>query len=776
MEASGVPPSRAALPLVLKACARLQDVELGRKIHSDISSSNLIGDVRVRTALIDFYCKCGFMDDARGLFEEMIDRDLVSWNVMICGYTGNSQYKDAISLFSRMQRVGLNPNSVTLVSLLSACAELSQLRLGQEIHCYCLRNGFFDLEAHVGTSLIGFYVRFDVGYSPSVFDMMTVKNIVSWNAAIYAYFHKGDVDAALKLFVRMLDDVVAPDSVTLLAVLQSCAEFGCLELGKQVHQLAIKYGFSSDNFVGNALINMYGKCGCSESAYEVLEKMLKRDPASWNAMLSAYKNCMCCDRAYDLFKRMLMEDIEENTITLATVLSICAQCGDFEKGKQLHAYVVKIRKDRDFTIESALLSMYVDCDCMASANIIFHEMDKLDAVMWNIFITGLIRNGMTCQAFGHFRHMQQTETAPNSYTMVSLLEGCKDRSTLSVGRSIHGYIIRNDLDFNSSLRTALTDMYMDCGYESAAVYLFWSSSVRDIVSCNAMISSYIQNGKPNEALCLFYQIMSEVKTNSSTIISVLLSCAHMANLPQGRCLHAYIIRRDLGLAFDIPLGNALLTMYAKCGSISNAEWVFRHLPGRDIISWNAMIAAYGMHGRGEDALCIFYQMLESGERPTKVTFISVLSACSHSGLITEGWDLFHSMAHDYNITPEVVHYACMVDLLGRAGSLDEASNLIHSMPVEPDASLWRALLAACRVFSNIKLARMIAEKLIELEPMNTGSYILLSNIYAAAGSWDDVKTLRAKIKEKGLKKTPGYSWMVIRNQTHPFTVGDISVI
>ncbi|XP_017700638.2 pentatricopeptide repeat-containing protein At3g16610-like [Phoenix dactylifera] len=772
MVASGVAPDRLTLPFVLKACARLHDVKLGQRIYSDISGTNLIDDVRIRTALIDFYCKCGLVDDAFELFEEMTQGDLASWNAMISGTVKNFQYKDSILLFSRMRRAGFDPNSVTLVSLLSACSKLSDLRLGKEIHSYCLRRGFLESDPHIGTSLIGFYSGFDIRWSRSVFDTMVLRNTVSWNAIIYGYFQVGGVDEALEFFVQMLVDNVSPDSVTFLAALQCCAEFGCLELGKQIHQFVVKYGFLSNKFVANALIDMYGKSANSELSSLVFEKMLIKDLAAWNAMISAYKNCMLYDKAFNLFKKLQLEDIEENSITIATMLSICAQSGELEKGKQLHAYALKTGKKGDVTIESALLSMYAELDCMVSSLQIFHGMDKLDVVFWNILFAGLIRNQLTSQAWSLFRQMQQIGTKPNSFTMVSLLAGCKDKLSLNIGRSIHGYVTRHGLGGNSSLCTALTNVYMDCGYESAALHIFWSSSDRDVVSWNAMIACYIRNGKPNEALLLFYLMHSEVKPNSATLINVLPSCTHMANPPQGRCLHAYIVRRELGLALDSPLGNALLTMYARCGSISNAEKVFKNLPGRDIVSWNAMIAAYGIHGCGEDAVHTFYQMLDAGERPTSVTFISVLSACSHSGLVEKGWEVFHSMTRDFNITPKVVHYSCMVDLLGRAGSLDKASDLIHSMPMEPDPSVWRALLSACQVFSNIELAKIIAGKLFELEPWNIANYILLSNIYAAAGNWEDVKALRALIKEKGFRKTPGNSWTATRNQVNSFTAGD----
>ncbi|KAF8403820.1 hypothetical protein HHK36_011926 [Tetracentron sinense] len=775
MEALGVLPDNLVLPLILKACASLQAVERGKKIHSDIQNTHAIEDVRIRTALTDFYCKCGFLEEARRVFEETSDRDIVSWNAMICGYTGSSHFEEAILLSLQMQRENLKPNSVTMVCLLSACGELLELRLGQEIHCFCLRNGLFNSDPHVGTALIGFYSRFDMRVSRLVFDLMVLRNIVCWNAMISGYFNVGNASEALRLFVRMLIDGLKPNSITMLVVVQSCADSGSLKLGRQIHQLVIKFKFNYDLFIVNALLNMYGKNGNLESSCELFKTIPARDVALWNAMISAYLECGSHEEAFGLFDRMQSEGVREDKTTIAIMLSICAESASgLGYGKGLHAHVIKSGMERDVSLGNALLSMYADFKCVKSAKKVFDEMNGPNAVSWNTLILALARNGLRGQVWDLFGQMQEFRTEPNSYTIIAVLAAFKDETCLTIGRSIHGYVIKHGIDVNSPLCTALADMYMNCDDEATATHLFESCPDRDLISWNAMISSYIQNNRPHKALLLFHRMISEVEPNSVTIINVLSSCTHLANLPQGRCIHAYTTRREFALGFDVSIGNALLTMYARCGSMSSAEKVFRRLLRRDIISWNALIAGYGMHGRGEDALLAFSQMQEDGLRPTDVTFVSVLSACSHSGFIEKGWQLFYSMAQDYSIAPEVVHYACMVDLLGRGGHLDEAINFINSMPIEPDASVWRAMLSACRVYSEIKLARVVFEKLVELEPMGVGDYILLSNIYAGAGLWAEVRKLRIQLAEKGLRKPPGKSWIVIRSQVHCFTAGDRS--
>jgi pentatricopeptide repeat protein len=775
MASLGLAPDNATLPLVLKACARLNAIESGKTIHFSILGTSLIQDVRVRTALVDFYCKCGLIEEARKVFDEMCERDVVSWNALISGYVGCCYHEEAVFLFREMEREGFKPNSRTVVALLLASEEVLELRIGQEIHGYCLRNGLFDLDPHVGTALIGFYLRFDVRISRLVFDLMVVRSIVSWNAMITGYVDVGNYLEALKLFMSMLENGVPFDSVTMLVVIQACVEFGSLQLGMQIHQMAIKLKYVGDLYIVNALLNMYSENGSLASSCALFDTIPACDVALWNSMISAYIGFGCYEEALRLFISMRTEGIKEDERTIAIILSSCAKFTDgLRKGKSLHAHATKSRMKIDISLGNALLSMYADLNCVEAVQKVFAELRSLDIVSWNTLILALAHNRMRIEAWKLFGVMRESEFKPNSYTIISILATCEDETCLNVGRSIHGFVVKHGIEVNLSLNTTLTDMYMNCGDEASARILFEGCPNRDLISWNSMIANYINDNQVREALLLFNRMIQEVEPNSVTIINVLSSCTDLANLPQGQCLHAYVIRRHSYLSFNLSLANAFITMYARCGSMQKAEKIFKTLPRRNIISWNAMITGYRMHGRGDDAILAFLQMLEEGYQPNGVTFLSVISACSHSGLIEKGLELFHSMVKDFKITPELVHYGCVVDLLGRGGRLDEAREFIQSMPIEPDASVWRALLSSCRVNNDTKLAENIFEKLVELEPMNPGNYVLLSNIYAAADCWLEVTRIRTWLKEKGLHKPPGISWIVVRSQVQYFTAGDLS--
>ncbi|GJR60681.1 pentatricopeptide repeat-containing protein [Tanacetum coccineum] len=774
MKSLNILPENATLPLVLKACSRLHAVEIGKELHNDVLGMEWVCDVRVQTAFVDFYAKCGMLWDARKVFDEMSERDVVSWNAMISGCVGCGEYREGVRLFMEMQKGDLQANGVTVVELIKACGEMKEWKCGKEIHAYCLRHGLFGSNYYVGTSLMGFYMKFDPSIAWLFFEMLDLRNTISWNTMISGYVNNGDCLKALQLFVLMLNDGFECDSVTMLVVIQACTEFGDLELGLQVHQLVIKFGYTNMRIV-NTLMNMYAKFEDSRSSYELFNSIATKDVALWNSMLFCFIESGYIEESINLLTDMQLAGFQLNERTIVIILPTCAQLSDgLVCGKSLHAYAIKIGKEMNKHIGNSLIYMYALLNCIEDATRIFVKMKDLDVISYNVFITALIHNELKVQACEIFIQMLQLEIKPNSQTVTSILAAFDSSDFLNVGRTVHGYVMKCGVEIDASLNTAFTEMYINCEEEETGRSLFEKYPDKDLISWNSLISTYIKNGQEHKALLLFHQMILSVKPTFVTIINVLSLFTHLSNLPQGRCLHAYTLRRFSSLDVELSLANAFITMYARCGSLEYAEKIFRVLPEKDIVSWNAMIAGYGMHGRGDDAMLTFSKLVKEGIKPTRVTFVSALSACSHSGMVHKGLNLFHSMVRDYGITPELVHYACLVDLLARGGLLDEAKDVIDTMPMEPDASIWRALIGACRIYSNTHMAKTAFEKLIELEPTNAGNYVLLSNIYAASGFWSEVKKLRLIVENKGLKKPAGRSWIVIKSKLHFFAAGDKS--
>eukprot|EP01018_Ginkgo_biloba_P032702 Gb_11925 [translate_table: standard] len=773
MQREGMQPDDFTFTFALKACAGLSALQEGKDIHYHIIKNGIELNVFLGAALIDMYAKCESIEDALHVFDKMSARDVVSWNAMISGYVQNGHANEALAVFHQMQLADVKPNSVTIVCVLPACAQLAALKQGEQIQNYIIKSEF-ESDISVRTALIDMYAKCgDIQIARKLFDKTLKRNVVSWNAMITGYAQNGYFNEALNLFRQMHLAGVQYNRVTLLCVLPACAHLVALHKGMEIHENIVKSGFESDISVGNALIDMYANCGSIEIAQKLFDRMHKKDVVSWNTMIAGYSQNGHGKETWALLNQMQLAGIKPNSVTVVSVLSICAHLASLQKGKEIHDYIIRSGLESDMFVGNALIGMYANCDCIEAAHQLFDNMSERDVISWNAMIAGYARNGHCNEAFALFDQMQRANTKPNSFTMVSVLPACAHGTDLKQGMSVHNYIVKNGFESDASVGTALIDMYAKSGVTEAARQSFDRMSKRDVVSYNAMIAGYVHNGHANEALALFRQMQAmNMKANSVTVVSVLPACAHLAALQQGKSIHDYIIRS--GFESDISVENALVTMYAKCGDIELAHKLFDKMSNRNVVSWNAMIAGWGMHGHAKNALALFSQMQQTGMKPDKITFVGVLSACSHAGLVDEGRHHFDCMSRDYCITPEVVHYACMVDLLGRAGRLAEAQDFIKNMPLEPDASVWGALLGACRIHSNVELTECVSECLLEMEPKKAGNYVLLSNIYAAAGRWDNVAKVRTMLKDRGLKKSPGCSWIELKNKVHVFLAGDKS--
>eukprot|EP01018_Ginkgo_biloba_P039769 Gb_41015 [translate_table: standard] len=455
---------------------------------------------------------------------------------------------------------------------------------------------------------------------------------------------------------------------------------------------------------------------------------------------------------------------------LASTLQVCSNTKVL---KQVHARLLRNGIEQNVFLGTQLVTKYAICGSMEYARLVFDKIYEQDVVLWNAMIRGYAKYGLGEEGLRLYYQMQRSGIQPDKFTYPCILKACAKVSALQEGREIHDHIVRAGCDSDVYVGNSLIQMYAECGRLDDARQVFDKMPARDLVSWTKMIAGYAQKGHAKEALILFHEMqLADITPDPVTVVIVLPVCAHLGALQQGKWIHDYIIRS--GFESDVFVGTALMDMYAKCGNVEIARNVFDKMSKRDVVSWNAMIGGYGIHGYGEAALALFSQMQQTHVMPDHVTFIGVLSACSHAGLVDEGWRYFDCMTHDYSITPAVEHYACMVDLLGRAGHLDEAQGFIRKMPLEPDAGVWGALLGACRIHCNIELGECVAEYLFDLEPEHSGYYVLLSNIYAAAGRWDDMEKVRTIMKDRGVKKTPGRSLIEINNEVHAFLVGDKS--
>ncbi|XP_062225934.1 pentatricopeptide repeat-containing protein At1g08070, chloroplastic-like [Phragmites australis] len=493
---------------------------------------------------------------------------------------------------------------------------------------------------------------------------------------------------------------------------------------------------------------------------------------SYNILMRGLIRAGHAEDALHLFVEMLgTASVCPDQHTLACTLKSCSRMRGLDVGRGIQVYAVKRGFMVDRFVLSSLIHMYASCGDVAAARVLFDAVEEKGVVMWNAIIAGYFKDGDWKEVVEMFKVMLEVGAPFDEVTLVSIATACGRIGDAELGDWIGGYVEEKGMVGNRNLVTALVDMYAKCGELGKARRLFNGMRSRDVVAWSAMISGYTQAGQCQEALALFNEMqVAEVEPNDVTMVSVLSACAILGALETGRWVHSYIRRKRLPLT--VVLSTALVDFYAKCGCIDSAVEAFESMPMKNTWTWTALIKGMASNGRGREALELFSSMREANIKPTYVTFIGVLMACSHSCLVEEGRQHFDSMTREYGIQPRVEHYGCIVDLLGRAGLIDEAYQFIRSMPIEPNTVIWRALLSSCTVHKNVETGEEALKHIISLDPSHSGDYILLSNIYASLGRWKDAAMIRRAMNDRGIEKTPGCSLIEVDGTVFEFFAED----
>ncbi|KAL5711506.1 hypothetical protein ACHQM5_021953 [Ranunculus cassubicifolius] len=643
------------------------------------------------------------------------------------------------------------PTSIinTLDHLLQSSSTVSQTK---QIHTQIIQT-HQHFSAFLMARLISIYTKFThLNDAQIVFDNTPIEsrsNILLWNSILRANMSNGGHEKALEIYVelrKMRKFGIFPDGFTFPIVIRACGSVGnSSPWGKCVHGHVIVSGLKTHLHVNNELVGMYGKIGDMEVAGKVFDEMPHRNHISWNIMISGFSRNYDCEGAFSMFKRMELEGLEPNLVTWTTVLSAYARCGECDKvmevfrelrrkgigasgeavsvglsvcgdisalskGREIHGYVITAGFDNNVFVNNALISMYGSAKSIDDAKFLFSEMKIKNLVSWNALMSSFVEAGLSDEAFGLFLQLEKSE-----------------------------------------------DLMMR----------------PNVISWSIVIGAFASRERGDECLELFRRMLrAKIHPNAVTFASVLSTCAELGVLNLGREVHGHVVRGVMDR--NILVGDGLIHMYTKCGSLTVGHLVFDRIKSKDIISWNSMIVGYGLHGLGKQALATFHEMVRSGFKPDGITFVGVLSACSHAGLVDEGRKLFNEMIAEYLITPQMEHYSCMVDLLGRAGLLQEASEIVRTMPFDPNACVWGALLNSCRMYKNTEVAEQTASHLFNSKTNSAGSYMLLSNIYAANGKWEDSAKVRTLAKRNGLKKSPGQSWIEVKKKVYMFSAGNAS--
>ncbi|XP_043718572.1 pentatricopeptide repeat-containing protein At4g19191, mitochondrial [Telopea speciosissima] len=597
--------------------------------------------------------------------------------------------------------------------------------------------------------------------------------VALWNSNIRSTVGEGLSHKALLLFRQMKQSGLEPDNLTFPFVAKACAKLSNLKYSEIIHTHVVKSPFWSDIFVQTAMVSMYIKCGELNSACYLFEEMPVKDVASWNAMILGFAQSGLLGTVSKLLCQMRLMGFKPDSITLIALIQLSSNTTNLKEARAVHCFGIQLGLGDDVSVANTLIAAYAKCNDLGSAEGVFNgiSLGMKSVVSWNSMISGCAHLEESAEAIGFYRLMCQNGVKSDVSTFLSLLSSCVQPEALLPGKALHSHAVQTGCDLDISVINTLISMYSKCGDINSARYLFNTMYERTYVSWTAMISGYAEKGNLDEALSLFYDMVAAgEKPDLVTVLALLSACGQTGALETGRWINLYAISK--GLRGNVLVCNALIDMYAKCGSMEDAIDLFQTMPERTIITWTTMIAGYALNGESTEALSFFSQMMEFGLKPNHITFLAVLQACTHAGFLEKGWKYFNLMTKVYKVSPRLEHYACMADLLGRAGKLKEALDFILKMPVRPDCGVWGALLGACKIHQDIEIGEYVASRLFELEPEAAVSYVAMANIYAAKGKWDGAAKIRSTMKCKKVRKFPGRSLIQVNGKTHVFTVED----
>ncbi|KAH0452017.1 hypothetical protein IEQ34_019316 [Dendrobium chrysotoxum] len=724
--------------------------------------------------IIDFSKDRDFVS-ARKLFDNMPKRDLVTWNSMMTAYFRNECCKEVLELFSALQRSQFKPNCTSFSMGLNSCGKIRALVHGRTIHGLAIKMQASS-NLFVGTSLITMYSRCSVADCLSkVFECIHCPNTASWNALISGFVWNGQVSNAREVFDRMpIQNVVS----------------------------------------WTAMISGYVEVKKMRIAIELFEAMPVKNHVSWCVILGGFVNCRQFDEALEFFSKMLGSGVRATVPSLKAVANACSFTGNLKQGCKIHGYIIKLGFHLDQMIEASLVSMYCHCLELKEAELEFRKLEMKYIGSWNAFLCGYVNNNnyniydarrffdsivsrdnltWNLMINGYLKH-NKLDDAMKLFSMmpeptmevftalmysfikngnlevaVKLFYRMPERDVVAYTTLVFGYLENGQLEdamelFNKmpvknvvSYNVMISGL-LRSGKTMEAYYLFKKSPVKDAVSWDSLVAGFVENGFCTEGIQLYKNmLLSDIRPSELIIASLLRASARLSIIMHGEQIHGMAVK--LGHECCLIVGNSLINMYGKCGNILMAKFVFDQMAEHDVVAWNAIIHNYACNGFGKEAIVMFMEMKMSKIKPDDVTFLGILFACNHNCLWEEAQGYFNSMVHDYGIKPSLAHYACLIDLLCRMGMTEKAEELAHSMPFEPDSTVWTSILSGCKLHCNVKLAEHAANQLNLWDPLDRMPYMHLIRIYESIGRWSDVERIRSKMNELTSNTRAGCSWV-----------------
>lgn len=754
---------------VISIC-NFRSLKEGVCIHSPIIKLDLHDQLVLNNNLLSLYAKCFTIDHARHFFDEMPYKDVVSWTGILSAYTKSGNHEEALELFDVMLASGQYPNEYTFSSVLRSCAALGEFNHGLCTQSYMIKRGF-ELNPVLGSTLIELYSKCGKTEEAfKVFKNMKSGDIISWTTMISSFVEARNWSKALELYLLMIKAGIFPNEFAFTKVL-AASSFISLECGKSVHTHMIMLEIKLNLILKTALVDMYAKSQKMEDALKVMNQTPESDVFLWTAVISGFNQSLEFNKAISAFCVMEALGIKPNNFTYAGILNSCSSMNELKLGVQIHSRVILARLEDDISVANALVDMYMNCsNTVEDALRAFREINSPNIISWTSLIAGYAKHGLEQQALQAFAQMRTLGVKPNSFTLSSIL--CEMKSLKQI-RNIQGYIIKTNAHSDIVVANALLDAYAVLGMVNDALDVVLVMDHRDIITYTSLVTRLNQMGDHEKALKIINIMCNDddddVKMDGFSFAAFLSASASLAAIEPGKQLHGFSIKS--GLSSNILVSNGLVDMYGKCGSINEAVNAFREIMEPDLVSWNGLINGFASNGHISSALSTFEDMKLKGIEPDSITYLLVLFACSHGGLIDLGLQYFQSINLQFL---HLDHYICLVDLLGRAGRLAEAMDVINTMPFDPNALIYKTLLGACKLHKNIYLAEDIARRGLQLDPCDPAFYVILANTYDECEQSDLGEKTRMMMRERGLKKNPGHSWMEIRNKIHLFISRDRS--
>lgn len=685
----GVTPGASTFVCSLKAIILLGSVEKGQQFHTEIIKEGWEENTFIGSSLVDLYAKCGLLSEAQAVFDELPERDVVSWTALIAGYAEHGLGEQALHCLEKMDSDGVPQNVVTLMYGLKACSIVGSIGKTQEMHSNITKAGY-ESDLLVANTLVDTYARWGLLVDAwLVFKKLLVKDVATWNSMISGYTEQGLGEESLRCFHVLRAEGMFPDVVTFVNCLGACGSIESVDDGRELHIEIVKQGLENVLCIGSALLDMYMKCQYSEEAWEVFHALPARDTVSWTALIEGYAEAELYEEALECMEQMQQENVPFHSFTYGSGLKACKGLELIDNGQELHAGLVKMGFDKDNVVGNSLVDLYASSGLLLEAETVFHKLHIQDDISWVVLMGGYGECGLDDDVLDCFEVMQQEGGTLSAAVCVMVLKACGSLGAIDKGREMHVAIIRERLERDPFVNNSLVDMYSKCGFLGDAFEVFSELPVQDVVTWTALISGLVEGGFSQKALTYLEQMQfGGVSPNPTTFVCGLKACGSMKDLARGRRLHVDIIVEEY--EGNIFVGSSLIDLYARCGLMGDAQEILDEMPIKDVVAWTALLAGFNKNGLSKEALACFEQM-KSKVPPNGVTFVCALKTCGNLEVIDNGREL-HSELLAKGLEANQSVGSSLVDMYARCGSLEEAEGVFEELEVK-NMICWTALMA-----------------------------------------------------------------------------------